>query len=272
MALINIMKNVKIYTLYSGSNGNSTFIRVGETAILIDAGRNAKALRIALAEIGEDISNIQAIFITHEHSDHISALEVIAKKNNIPIYITRESAIKFPFDSIIRERLVEQSILFSVDIGEMHISSFRTSHDSLMSVGYKIEYHDGDRIRSIGFATDTGYISKDIRSALLGCEAVVLECNHDVDMLMGGTYPYDLKRRVASKTGHLSNDACAEFSFELVQNGTRAIMLAHLSRENNNPVVAFDTVSNAISGFDVSLCVAEPFSPTELVIPSREGD
>lgn len=264
------MKNLKIYTLYSGSSGNSTFIRVGDTAILIDAGRNAKALRTALAEIGEDISNINAIFITHEHCDHISALEVVSKKNDIPIYITRQSAAKFADTSPVRARICERDILFSENIGEMHISSFQTSHDSLMSVGYKIEYNDGGSLHSIGYATDTGYISKEIRSALIGCEAVILECNHDVDMLMGGPYPYDLKRRVASRSGHLSNDACAEFALDLVQNGTRAILLAHLSRENNDPTIAFDTVSNAISGFDVNLAIAEPFAPTELVIPKRE--
>ena len=264
------MKNVKIYTLYSGSSGNSTFIRVGDTAILIDAGRNAKALRTSLAEIGEDIANINAIFITHEHSDHISALDVVAKKNDIPIYITRQSAEKFRADSPVRERMLERDILFSEEIGELRVTSFQTSHDSLMSVGYKIEFGDDDGIHYIGFVTDTGYVSQNIRSALIGCEAVILECNHDVDMLMRGPYPYDLKRRVASNRGHLSNDACAELALDLVQNGTRAIMLAHLSRENNEPTIAFDTVSNAISGFDVNLFVAEPFSPTELVIPRRK--
>ena len=264
------MKSIKIFTLYSGSTGNATFIRVGDTAILIDAGRNAKTLRSALCEIGEDISNICAIFITHEHSDHISALDVLAKKNSVPIYMTRQSAQKIPVDSPVRERLLERDIIFSEEIGDMRITSFQTSHDSLMSVGYKIEFNDGEYMRSIGYATDTGYVSDDIRSALLGCEAVVLECNHDVDMLMRGPYPYDIKRRVASNHGHLSNEACAEFALDLVQNGTRAIMLAHISRENNEPELAFDTVSSAISGFDVNLCVAEPFMPTELIIPNSE--
>lgn len=265
------MKTVKIYTLYSGSSGNSAFIRIGDTAILIDAGRNAKALRLALDEIGEDISNIRAIFITHEHSDHISALDVVAKKNDIPIYVTRQSAQKFLPDSPVRERLIERDVIFSEDIGEIRISSFQTSHDSLMSVGYKIEFEDEDGAHSIGYATDTGYVSENIRKALIGCEAVILECNHDIDMLMSGPYPYDIKRRVASNRGHLSNDACAEFSLDLVQNGTRAIMLAHISRENNEPTLAFDTVSSAISGFDVNLCVADPFEPTELVIPKGEN-
>lgn len=263
------MKKVKIYTLYSGSGGNSTFVRVGDTAILIDAGRNAKALCGCLSSIGEEMASICAIFITHEHSDHISALEVVAKRNEIPIYMTRQSAVKIAQESAVRKRIVEKDILFSEEIGDIRIRSFRTSHDSLMSVGYRIEYEDEGVVHAIGYATDIGYVSDDVREALIGCEAVVIESNHDVDMLMRGPYPADLKRRVRSSHGHLSNADCAEFALDLVKNGTRAIMLAHLSRENNEPKIAFDEVANAISGFDVGLYVADPFSPVELLIPER---
>lgn len=263
------MKKVKIYTLYSGSGGNSTFVRVGDTAILIDAGRNAKALCGCLSSIGEEMASICAIFITHEHSDHISALEVVAKRNEIPIYMTRQSAVKIAQESAVRKRIVEKDILFSEEIGDIRIRSFRTSHDSLMSVGYRIEYEDDGVVHAIGYATDIGYVSDDVREALIGCEAVVIESNHDVDMLMRGPYPADLKRRVRSSHGHLSNADCAEFALDLVKNGTRAIMLAHLSRENNEPEIAFDEVANAISGFDVGLYVADPFSPVELLIPER---
>lgn len=265
-----VMKKVKIYTLYSGSSGNSCFVRVGDTAILIDAGRNAKALCAALNSIGENIADIKAIFVTHEHTDHISALDVVGKKNSMPIYITRQSAQKFSADSPLRARVFERDVLFSENVGELRVSSFPTSHDSLMSVGYRIEYVEDDGIHSIGYATDVGYVSDAVRKGLMGCEAVVLECNHDVDMLMQGPYPREIKRRVASSKGHLSNEECAELSLELVQNGTRAIMLAHISRENNEPEIAFDAVSNAISGFDVNLFVAEPFTPVELVIPKKE--
>ena len=263
------MKKVKIYTLYSGSGGNSTFVRVGDTAILIDAGRNAKALCGCLSSIGEEMASICAIFITHEHSDHISALEVVAKRNEIPIYMTRQSAVKIAQESAVRKRIVEKDILFSEEIGDIRIRSFRTSHDSLMSVGYRIEYEDEGVVHAIGYATDIGYVSDDVREALIGCEAVVIESNHDVDMLMRGPYTADLKRRVRSSHGHLSNADCAEFALDLVKNGTRAIMLAHLSRENNEPEIAFDEVANAISGFDVGLYVADPFSPVELLIPER---
>ena len=264
------MNNVKLYTLYSGSGGNSTFIRIGETAILIDAGRNSRALCGSLNTIGERIENISAIFITHEHSDHIAALEIISKRNKFPIFMTRQSAQKIAPDSHIRKNLVEENIIFSEKIGNVKVTSFRTSHDSLMSVGYRIEFCDDEGEHAFGYATDTGYVSDDLRAGLMGCEAVVIECNHDEDMLMTGPYPSYLKHRVASNKGHLSNAACADLAFELVQNGTRAIMLAHLSRENNTPELAFDEVSNAISGFDVSLVVADQFVPVELTIPKKK--
>ena len=264
------MKDVKIYSLYSGSRGNSAFIRIGDTAVLIDAGRNARALCGALSAIGERIENVSAIFITHEHSDHIAALELLAKKNDFPIFMTRQSAQKIEEKSPIRRTLVERDILFCEEIGDIKISSFRTSHDSLMSVGYRIEFSDEDGAHAIGYATDIGYISDDVKDGLMGCEAVVIECNHDVDMLMTGPYSRYLKTRVASKKGHLSNKDCADFALELVQNGTRAIMLAHLSQENNEPDLAFDEVSNVVSGFDVSIAVASQYLPVELVIPEKK--
>lgn len=266
------MMQVKIYSLYSGSRGNSMFIRVGDTAILIDAGKNARALCGALSAIGENIQDVSAMFITHEHSDHVAALELLAKKNSFPIFITRQSAQKFAEGSPLRERLSEREILFSETVGDIKIISFPTSHDSLMSVGYRIEFSDEDGNHAIGYATDMGYVSLDVKKALLGCEAVIIECNHDESMLMSGPYPSMLKHRVSSKKGHLSNRACAELACELVQNGTRAIMLAHLSAENNEPELAFDEVSSAISGFDVNLCVADQYTPVELTIPTRKEE
>lgn len=264
------MKDVKVFSLYSGSRGNSAFIKIGDTAFLIDAGRNARALCGALSAIGERIENISAVFITHEHSDHIAALELLAKKNDFPIFMTRQSAQKIEETSPIRRTLVERDILFCEEMGDIKISSFRTSHDSLMSVGYRIEFSDEDGAHAIGYATDIGYISDDVKEGLMGCEAVVIECNHDVDMLMTGPYSRYLKTRVASNKGHLSNKDCAAFAVELAQNGTRAIMLAHLSQENNEPDLAFDEVSSAISGFDVSVAVASQYVPVELIIPQKK--
>lgn len=265
-------KQCRIVCLYSGSGGNSTFIRVGESAVLIDAGKSARALCRALTEIGEDINDISAIFITHEHTDHVSALEVIAKKNALPIHITHASAERFDERSspYLCSRMITHPVEFCEQIGEMRVRSFHTPHDSRMSVGYRVEFSDGERERAFGYATDIGYVSDEIRENLRGCEAVVLESNHDVDMLMTGPYPYDLKLRVASKRGHLSNCECAELAIELAEGGTRAIMLAHLSKENNEPSIALDEIESAVSGMGVTVSVAHPDEPRELIIPNEE--
>ena len=253
------MKNIcRIVSLYSGSGGNSAFVRVGDHAILIDAGKSARALCRALTDIGESIENISAIFITHEHTDHVSALEVIAKKHAIPIHITEQSAERFDERCTPNcfSRLFVHGIDFCEKVGDMTVRSFRTPHDSRMSVGYRIEFFDGERQRAIGYATDIGYITDDIRNNLTGCEAVVLESNHDVDMLMSGPYPRDLKLRVASRRGHLSNCECAEFALELAKSGTKAFLLAHLSKENNEPCLALDEVRGAVAEFGATVLTA----------------
>lgn len=261
-------KEYRIVSLYSGSGGNSTFIRVGGDAILIDAGKSARALCRALTDIGEDIENIKAIFITHEHTDHVSALEVIAKKHALPIHITSVSAERFDERSTpcCLLRMMTHGVEFCEQVGELQVRSFRTPHDSRMSVGYRIEFFDGEQNRAIGFATDIGYISDEIRENLRGCEAVVLESNHDLDMLMTGPYPRDLKMRVASKRGHLSNRECADFAIELAESGTRGILLAHLSKENNEPTLALEESERALGGLGVCVRVADPDLPVELKI------
>ncbi|MBP3369421.1 MAG: MBL fold metallo-hydrolase [Clostridia bacterium] len=270
------MKNFcRIVNLYSGSGGNSTFIRVGDHAILIDAGKSARALCKALCEIGEDIENINAIFITHEHSDHVSALEVLSKKHAIPIHITEQSAEIFDgqITPYCFSRLFIHPVEFCEQIGDMSIRSFRTPHDSRMSVGYRIEFCDGEHKRAIGYATDIGYVSDDIRKNLTGCDAVIIESNHDTEMLKNGPYPAELKARVASKRGHLSNCECSEFAIDLAQSGTRAFLLAHLSKENNEPCLALETTERALSGLGVRVLTANPDAPCELNFSCEEdGD
>ena len=261
-------KYCRIVNLYSGSGGNATFIRVGDHSILIDAGKSARALCRALCDIGEGIKNVNAIFITHEHTDHVSALEVIAKKNAIPIHMTETSALRFDerTSPCLFSRLILHSPEFCERIGNMTVRSFCTPHDSRMSVGYRIEFELDGCQHAIGYATDIGYVSEEIRKNLLGCEAVVIESNHDVDMLMTGPYPRELKQRVASKRGHLSNCECAEFAAELAENGTRAFMLAHLSKENNEPCLASDEVGKMLEPYGATLAVAHPELPCELEI------
>ena len=261
------MSACHICSLYSGSAGNAVLIRVGVKSILIDAGKSARSLCRALTLPGSDIKNIDAIFITHEHADHIGALEVLLKKHKIPVHIVAISAQKM----LMRARDIHEDVLclhppmFTVKIGNMTISSFPTPHDSEYSVGYRIEIGENDSKICVGYATDIGYISNEIKDALCGCESVVLECNHDEEMLMNGPYPYDLKLRIKSKRGHLSNRECAEFASDLCFIGTKNILLAHLSEENNDPELAFDEVWTAIADESVNLKVANQYEPVNLI-------
>lgn len=261
------MRSYRVVTLYSGSGGNSVYIKAVDTAILIDAGKSAKALCAGLCSIGASLDEISAIFITHEHSDHIAALEVLSKKKRIPIHIMEKSASRFdrlPLGAI-HESLVCHSAMFTEKIGDITVSSFRTPHDSKMSVGYRISFCDSEGEHNIGVATDIGYVSDAVREGLCGCEAVVLESNHDTEMLMDGPYPYDLKLRIRSNRGHLCNSDSASLASQLAREGTKAFLLAHLSAENNEPYIALDEAVSAISDASVRVSVASPDMPTELL-------
>lgn len=257
------MSNYSITALYSGSKGNSVLIESENAKILIDAGKSARALCTALDKVGVGIDEIDAIFITHEHRDHISALEILLKYHKIPVHIVSASAKKLLSKglSICEELICTHTPIFSVEIGDMTIKSFQTPHDSEFSVGYTIKIGE----KTIGYATDIGYITNEIKEALTGCESVVLECNHDEEMLMKGPYPYDLKLRIKSNRGHLSNTDCADFASQLCFVGTKNVLLAHLSEENNEPMLAFDTVWSAISDDSVNLKIANQYEAVKLV-------
>ena len=257
------MSNYSITSLYSGSKGNSVLIESENAKILIDAGKSARALCSALEGIGRKISEINAIFITHEHADHIGALAVLLKKNRIPVHMVEISAQKLIAGKMLdqRELLTTPPPIFSVSVADMTLKSFPTPHDSNYSVGYVIEIGD----KKIGYATDIGYITDDIKTALCGCESVVIECNHDVQMLMDGPYPYDLKLRIKSNRGHLSNVDCASFVSDLCMLGTKNVLLAHLSEENNDPTLAFDEVFSAIGNDNINLKVASQYEAVKLI-------
>ena len=253
------MPNCKICLLYSGSRGNSAFIEAGGARILIDAGKSAKALCSALCEIGVDVDSIDAIFVTHEHRDHISALQTLSHKHRIPIHILLPSAETFY--GLRDERLCNCLELkfgdgFEVDVNNLHVKAFPTPHDSRAAVGYRITFADNGAEYSIGYATDTGCITDVMRENLEGCFAAVIESNHDIDMLREGPYPPELKQRIASKRGHLSNPDCAALAASLCQSGAKYIMLAHLSEENNIPSLAYNEAVKAIADESVTLKVA----------------
>lgn len=263
------MQNVKICCLYSGSRGNSTFVSAGGAKILIDAGKSAKALCSALNDIGENINDIDAIFVTHEHNDHISALRVLSHKHQIPIHMLLNSA--YVFNGLYDEKLCSCLQLyrgngFETDVNGLHVKAFQTPHDSRAAVGYRLEF-DGENGESIALAvsTDTGYVTEIMRENLLGCRAAVIESNHDIGMLENGPYPYELKVRISSKRGHLSNVDCAALAAELYESGTKHIMLAHLSEENNLPELAFNESFAAIADGGFNLKVARQDEPVWLI-------
>nr|MBQ4318741.1 MBL fold metallo-hydrolase [Clostridia bacterium] len=262
------MDNIEIVSLASGSSGNMTYIRVGSTRITIDAGISCRAIERALDSIGVSPTQLDAVFITHEHSDHIKGLPVFTKKHALPIHAAALTADNI---SCAGDCLVKHDPLYTVDIGEISVSSFITPHDSLCSVGYIITANnitDGDAPLKIGFATDLGYVSGEVEELLRECKYVVLESNHDRKMLETGPYPEYLKQRIIAPTGHLSNADCASCIQRLVSGNVRGIMLAHLSEENNRPELALieatDALDRASKYGTVTLKVAAKSEATRL--------
>lgn len=250
----------KAIPLFSGSSGNCAYINCDGFEVLIDAGVSYKKICTALCSIGTDIKNIKAVLVTHEHTDHIKALDVLASHNDCKIYINEQSAEYFgvPCDELFCGKAIiknpDENILFD----KFEVDIFKTPHDSLGSVGYHFNLPDGERF---AYATDMGVVTDKAKSFLCGCKSVIIESNHDLKMLKCGPYPFHLKKRILSDKGHLSNEACAEILPFLVENGTSKIVLAHLSRENNTPLLAYKTAAEALAeaGFtpnDVKLTVA----------------
>lgn len=235
----------KFCSLYSSSSGNCTYIGSSAGGILVDIGVSAKKTEEALKDIGVSPDSIKGIFITHEHSDHISGVRVFASKHHIDVFATEGTlngmndfgVFKSPFDAYI---IPEEG----VEISGMYIKPFDTPHDSNDSCGYVVLTPDGKRI---AVATDIGKITPVVDKALCGCDLVLIESNHDKRMLQLGPYPYFLKERILSDTGHLNNEDCAKEVARLYVNGTTRFVLGHLSKENNYPPLAFETTKAALS-------------------------
>ena len=262
------MNNVRVISLYSGSKGNATVISSPAGTILIDAGKNAKQLNMALKEAGISPDSIGAILLTHEHNDHVSALSVFLKKHPVPVHLPVGCVYKLEGDPAIHPCLCPHPPRYTETICGLLVTSFATSHDSRASVGYRIEIPTESGVITLGYATDVGYVSREVEEALLGCDAVVLESNHDEDMLMNGPYPYDLKLRVASKKGHLSNYDSSLLATRLCASGTRSLLLAHLSEENNTPDTALDACISTVADASVRVAVAsqDQITPLEILL------
>ena len=261
------MTPYRIYSLYSGSTGNAMLIETEQTRILIDAGKNAKALCRALSELSLVPEQLDAIIIAHDHRDHTAALPVFLKHHPLPVHAVEASAQVMAMDmgDEARACLCRHTPLYVEQIGNVQVASFITPHDSRFSVGYRLRVEASDGVHEIGYATDVGYVTEDVRRGLMGCESVVLESNHDRDMLLTGPYPRQLKERIFSRYGHLANDDSAAFAAELAEHGLQNLLLAHLSEQNNEPAIAYEEHVMALGGEDrIHIAVAAPDRVVEL--------
>ena len=263
---------MRFMTIASGSSGNCTYIGTEKTNILLDVGVSMKNIDIALSDIGMSLSDLDAIFITHEHIDHIKGLGVVLRKYHIPVYATGgtvrgisecKSLREFDF-SLLKSIRNDQS----VTIGDLTVNAKSISHDAYDPVCYTF-VSEG---KKLSYATDLGYYDEDIISFLMDADALIIEANHDIRMLEVGPYPYILKQRILGDKGHICNEASGELVSRLLNEHVKHISLAHLSDKNNYPDLALETVRQAIhehplSGGekDFGLCVAPRYVAGQLV-------
>ncbi len=255
---------MRLCSIASGSSGNCIYIGSESTHLLVDVGISKKRIEESLMELeiaGEELSGI---LITHEHSDHIQGLGVFSRRYEIPIYATKgtisgicgcKSLGKMP-EGLFREISSDQSFV----IGDLTVKPFAISHDANEPTGYRFEHEN----KAVAVATDLGIYDDYIVDCLKGLDAVVLEANHDVHMLEVGPYPYPLKRRVLSERGHLSNELSGRLLCKILHDKMQYVMLGHLSRENNFPELAYETVKLEVTmsntpfhGDDIPMMVAD---------------
>ncbi len=244
---------MKLTVFASGSGGNCSLVRSGGACVLIDAGISAKRIREGLARAGLLPGDLNGIFITHEHADHISGLSVLLKKTPVPLYApgTVADALKRSVpgaDAFLHVLEAERPLTLE----GLTVTPFPTPHDTVQSVGYRMEADDG----CFAYATDTGCVTETMLRWLAGADLAFIEANHDEAMLRSGPYPPYLQARILSDRGHLSNAECTFLTSVLARSGVRQIVLGHLSRENNRPELALSTVSRGLEGTQARVCVA----------------
>ncbi len=238
---------MKLCSIASGSSGNCIFAGSENTGILIDAGISGKRIEAGLNSIDRKTAEIDGIFVTHEHIDHIAGLGVLARRYGIPIYTTEGT-----YQAVLQTKSVGKMPegLFrpvapdvDVQVGDMTVRPFSISHDAADPVGYRLE--SGGSTAAV--ATDMGFYNDYITDHLKNLDALLLESNHDIRMLEVGSYPYRLKQRILGRRGHLSNEAAGQLLCEVLHDNLKHIVLGHLSRENNYPSLAYETVCSEVT-------------------------
>ena len=253
-----------VHTLASGSSGNALVILSGGTRILLDAGVSCRRITAALAALGLGPGDLDAILVTHTHTDHISGLRTLLKRTDAPVWATartgRDLLYRLPE---LEDRLCPAELGVSFEIGGCAVIPVAASHDAPGACGYRLDTADG----SVGILTDTGYVTDQAAELLPGVDLAVLEANHDVETLCSGPYPYYLKQRILGPEGHLSNGDAAAFAAILAERGAAEIVLAHLSRENNTPAMALTAVETALAG--AGLAPALSVAPRDTLGPAH---
>ena len=244
---------MRLCVFASGSSGNCALLSSGNTHLLLDAGISFRRIKENLALSGLRPEALAAVLITHEHADHIAGLATMLKQCGVLVYAPSAAARSLRRSIPGAEgRVLDIPADAPLRFGDLTAHAFQTPHDADGSVGWRIT----DGRDCFALATDMGHVTEEIRAGLLGADTVLIEANHDLDMLRFGPYPVALKRRILSDFGHLSNDGCAALAAFLAQGGTKRIVLGHLSRENNTPAAALRTVRAALTGRDTEVYAA----------------
>jgi phosphoribosyl 1,2-cyclic phosphodiesterase len=254
---------VKISILASSSAGNCVLVATARTRVLIDAGICRREVKKRLAAVGEDLDGIDAILLTHEHSDHISGLCAVMKRpqnGRVPVYLTHGTAdgIEWDESAPVLERFQAGS---RFTVGDFDVSSFTIPHDAADPVGFALQ---AEGIK-VSIATDLGYVTDSLRVHLRGSDIVILESNHDLEMLRVGPYPWPVKQRVMGRRGHLSNEVAADFIQNDLDTTVSTLVLGHISEHNNHPELVRAAAAKALDGraLFTRLVVAAPGEQTE---------
>lgn len=244
---------MKISILGSGSGGNSTFVDLDGVKFLVDAGFSGKKIEERLASIGENPNNLTGILITHEHTDHIQGAGIMSRKYNLPLYITKESyeVCETKLGKIAKENLIFIDIDSFILKDSVKVSPFDVMHDARRTVGFRIEGLKSKK--SLGISTDIGCIDNRIREYFKDVNIIVIESNYDYRMLMECRYPWDLKDRVRSNSGHLSNNDAAKFVRELYHYELKKVYLAHVSKDSNNAEIVARTIFEELQRFNLNI-------------------